>query len=66
MLTIPDDLMQSARIDGASEWRIYAQIINAPFAGAIDTRGLHQVIWNGQHILAQQKDTRGRGSPWND
>jgi len=27
MLTIPDDLIQSARIDGASEWRIYSQII---------------------------------------
>ncbi|MBN2472426.1 MAG: carbohydrate ABC transporter permease, partial [Anaerolineae bacterium] len=27
MLTIPDELLESARIDGASEWRIYWQII---------------------------------------
>ena len=27
MLTIPDDLLQSARIDGASEWRIYWTIV---------------------------------------
>jgi alpha-1,4-digalacturonate transport system permease protein len=27
MLTIPDELLDSARIDGASEWRIYWQII---------------------------------------
>ncbi|MDQ3399298.1 MAG: carbohydrate ABC transporter permease, partial [Deinococcota bacterium] len=27
MLTIPDELLASARIDGASEWRIYWQIV---------------------------------------
>ena len=27
MLTIPDELLDSARIDGASEWRIYWQIV---------------------------------------
>jgi len=27
MLTIPDELLDAARIDGASEWRIYSQII---------------------------------------
>jgi alpha-1,4-digalacturonate transport system permease protein len=27
MLTLPDELMDAARVDGASEWRIFAQII---------------------------------------
>jgi alpha-1,4-digalacturonate transport system permease protein len=31
MLTIPDELLDSARIDGASEWRVYWQTVSCRF-----------------------------------
>ena len=45
MLTIPDELLDSARIDGASEWRIYSQII-LPLAGpALAVLAIFSVMW---------------------
>lgn len=51
MLTIPDELMDSARIDGASEWRIYSQII-LPLAGpALAVLAIFSVMWRWNDFL---------------
>ena len=46
---IPDSLIEAARIDGASEWRIFFQIIMANIKPAILTVTIFQFvsIWNG-------------------
>jgi len=51
MLTIPDELIESARIDGASEWRIYLQII-LPLAGpALAVLAIFSVMWRWNDFL---------------
>ncbi len=51
MLTIPDELLDSARIDGASEWRIYWQII-LPLAGpAMAVLAIFSVMWRWNDFL---------------
>lgn len=51
MLTIPDELLDSARIDGASEWRIYSQII-LPLAGpALAVLAIFSVMWRWNDFL---------------
>ena len=51
MLTIPDDLIQSARIDGASEWRIYAQIILPLTGPALAVLAIFSVMWRWNDFL---------------
>jgi alpha-1,4-digalacturonate transport system permease protein len=51
MLTIPDDLIQSARIDGASEWRIYWQVILPLAAPAIAVLAIFSVMWRWNDFL---------------
>jgi alpha-1,4-digalacturonate transport system permease protein len=51
MLTIPDELIDAARIDGASEWRIYAQVI-LPLAGpALAVLAIFSVMWRWNDFL---------------
>lgn len=51
MLTIPDELLDSARIDGASEWRIYSQII-VPLTGpALAVLAIFSVMWRWNDFL---------------
>jgi len=51
MLTIPDELIDSARIDGASEWRIYWQII-LPLSGpAMAVLAIFSVMWRWNDFL---------------
>jgi alpha-1,4-digalacturonate transport system permease protein len=51
MLSIPDELLDSARIDGASEWRIYWQII-LPLAGpALAVLAIFSVMWRWNDFL---------------
>ncbi len=45
LITIPDEIMQSARIDGASEWRIFSQIIIPNAKPAIATLGIFSFMW---------------------
>ena len=45
MLTIPDELLDSARIDGASEWRIYWQVILPLAAPALAVLAIFSTIW---------------------
>ena len=51
MLTIPDDLLASARIDGASEWRIYWQIILPLAAPALAVLAIFSVMWRWNDFL---------------
>ena len=51
MLTIPDELIESARIDGATEWRIYLQII-LPLSGpALAVLAIFSVMWRWNDFL---------------
>ena len=51
MLTIPDELMDSARIDGASEWRIYWQIILPLARPALAVLAIFSVMWRWNDFL---------------
>lgn len=51
MLTLPDELIDSARIDGASEWRIYWQIILPLAAPAVAVLAIFSVMWRWNDFL---------------
>jgi alpha-1,4-digalacturonate transport system permease protein len=51
MLTIPDELLESARIDGASEWRIYLQIILPLARPALAVLAIFSVMWRWNDFL---------------
>jgi alpha-1,4-digalacturonate transport system permease protein len=51
MLTIPDELLAAARIDGASEWRIYTQIILPLSAPALAVLTIFSVMWRWNDFL---------------
>lgn len=51
MLTIPDELLDSARIDGASEWRIYLQIILPLAKPALAVLAIFSVMWRWNDFL---------------
>ena len=51
MLTIPDELLDSARIDGASEWRVYWQIIMPLAAPALAVLAIFSVMWRWNDFL---------------
>lgn len=51
MLTIPNELMDSARIDGASEWRIYSQIILPLAKPALAVLTIFSVMWRWNDFL---------------
>lgn len=46
LMTIPDDLSEAARIDGASEFRIFLQVIMPLAKPALVTVGLFSFIWS--------------------
>ena len=51
MLTIPDELLASARIDGASEWRIYTQVILPLSKPALAVLAIFSVMWRWNDFL---------------
>lgn len=51
MLTIPDELLDAARIDGASEWRIYAQIVLPLAKPALAVLTIFSVMWRWNDFL---------------
>jgi len=51
MLTIPDELLSAARIDGASEWRIYTQIILPLAKPALAVLTIFSVMWRWNDFL---------------
>src|SRR5690606_37454443 len=51
MLTIPDDLLDAGRIDGASEWRIYWQVVLPLAAPALAVLAILSVMWRWNDFL---------------
>jgi alpha-1,4-digalacturonate transport system permease protein len=51
MLTIPDDLIDAARIDGASEWRIYSHVILPLARPALAVLTIFSVMWRWNDFL---------------
>jgi alpha-1,4-digalacturonate transport system permease protein len=51
MLTIPDELLDAARIDGASEWRIYLQVILPLATPALAVLTIFSVMWRWNDFL---------------
>jgi len=50
-LTLPNDLLDAARIDGASEWRIYRSIMLPLAKPAVATIALFQFLWSWTDFL---------------
>jgi len=51
MLTIPDELIQAARIDGAGEWRIFAQIVVPLSKPALAVLAILSIVWRWNDFL---------------
>lgn len=51
MLTIPDELLEAARMDGASEWRIFWRIILPLSLPALSVLAILSVIWRWNDFL---------------
>jgi alpha-1,4-digalacturonate transport system permease protein len=51
MLTIPDELLEAARMDFASEWRIYWKIILPLSAPALAVLAIFSVMWRWNDFL---------------
>ena len=51
MLTIPDELLDAARMDNASEWQIYWRIILPLAAPALAVLAIFSVVWRWNDFL---------------
>ena len=51
MLTIPDELLEAARMDHASEWRIYWKIVLPLSAPALAVLAIFSVMWRWNDFL---------------
>ena len=51
MLTIPDDLLEAARMDAASEWRIFWRIVIPLSLPALSVLAILSVIWRWNDFL---------------
>ena len=51
MLTIPDEMIESARIDGAGEFRIYARIILPLAKPALAVVAIFSILWRWNDFL---------------
>jgi alpha-1,4-digalacturonate transport system permease protein len=51
MLTIPDELLEAARMDHASEWRIYWKIILPLAAPAMAVLAIFSIMWRWNDFL---------------
>ncbi len=51
MLSLPDDLIEAARMDNASEWRIYWRIVLPLSAPALAVLAIFSVMWRWNEFL---------------
>ena len=51
MLTIPDELLEAARMDAASEWSIYWKIVFPLALPAIAVLGILSIIWRWNDLI---------------
>ena len=77
MKTIPTEIIEAARIDGAGPWRIFRSLVLPLIRPILVTVGVFQTMWvwndfitpnvfissPGKQTLVLQVYTRGRSSP---
>ena len=51
MLTIPDDLIDAARMDHASEWRVFLRVVLPLSAPALAVLAIFSVVWRWNDFL---------------
>jgi len=51
MLTLPDDLLEAARMDNASEWRIYWRIVLPLSRPALAVLAIFSIMWRWNEFL---------------
>ncbi len=51
MLTLPDDLLEAARMDNASEWRIYWRIVLPLSKPALAVLAIFSIMWRWNEFL---------------
>eukprot|EP00873_Tetraselmis_striata_P031671 jgi/Tetstr1/451935/TSEL_038971.t1 len=51
MLTIPDDMLDAARVDGASEWRVYWETVLPLTAPALSVLAIFSVMWRWNDFI---------------
>ncbi|MBX2885819.1 MAG: carbohydrate ABC transporter permease [Granulosicoccus sp.] len=51
MLTIPDELLEAARMDAASEWKIYWRIILPLALPAVAALGILSIVWRWNDLI---------------
>jgi alpha-1,4-digalacturonate transport system permease protein len=51
MLTIPNELLEAARMDAASEWRIYWRIVMPLSLPALSVLAILSIIWRWNDFL---------------
>ena len=51
MITIPDDLLESARLDGASEWQVFRKVVLPLSMPAIMVVTIFSMIWRWNDFL---------------
>ena len=51
MLTIPEELIEAARMDGASEWKIYWKIVLPLALPAIAALGILSIVWRWNDLI---------------
>lgn len=51
MLTIPDDMLDAARVDGASEWRVYWETVVPLSLPAISVLTIFSVMWRWNDFI---------------
>ncbi len=51
MLTIPDELLEAARMDAASEWKIYWKIILPLALPALAALGILSIVWRWNDLI---------------
>jgi alpha-1,4-digalacturonate transport system permease protein len=51
LLTVPDDLLEAGRIDGASEWRLYSRVILPIAKPVVATLAIFSFMWRWDDFL---------------
>ncbi|OUM95629.1 MAG: sugar ABC transporter permease [Thermobacillus sp. ZCTH02-B1] len=51
LLTVPDDLLEAGRIDGASEWRLYTRVILPIATPVVATLAIFSFMWRWDDFL---------------
>ena len=51
MLTIPDELIEAARMDSASEWKIFWRIVTPLALPAIAALGILSIVWRWNDLI---------------